>query len=158
MGYAIMQIKDANGNYVDWDGRLQALPDGTLGQIVVKKVMETNVLRAKGIDIDVPASQTVVVVTHSVPVGQAHKVFGYGLSPEITSLDFFQLKKGASIESKVYVNTYEGGIVDDYVLVDNRAGGAPVVVTLEVHNSNTIQARKASGFILVEDVTNALPA
>lgn len=158
MGYAIIQIKDANGNYADWDGRLVALPDGTLGSIVVKKVLETSVLRAKGIDVDVPALQTVAVVTHSVPVGKAHKVFGYGLSPDTTSVDFFQVKRDASIESKVYVNTYEGGIVDDYLLIDNRAGTAPVVVALEAHNSNAVQARKASGFLLVEDVTNALPA
>jgi len=158
MGYAIIQIKDENGNYVDWDGRLVALPDGTLGSIVVKKVLETSVLREKGIDVDVAGGQTVVVVTHSVPVGSAHKVFGYGLSPEATSLDFFQVRKDAVVQSKVYVNTYEGGIVDDYILIDNRGGSAPVVVVLEAHNSNAIQSRKASGFLLVEDVTNALPS
>lgn len=158
MGYAIIQIKDANGNYVDWDGRLVALPDGTLGSIVVKKVMEENVIRQKGIDVDVPGGQTVVVATHNVPVGQAHKVFGYGISPDTTSVDFFQVKKDAAVESKVYVNTYEGGIVDDYILIDNRNGAVPIVVVLEVHNSNALQARKASGYLLVEDITNALAA
>ncbi len=158
MGYVITQIKDANGNYVDWDGRLVALPDGTLGSIVVKKVLETSVIRAKGIDVDILGAQSVAVVTHSVPVGQAHKVFGYGLSPDTTSVDFFQVKKDAAVEAKIYVNTYEGGIVDDYILIDNRQGSAPIVVVLEAHNSNALQPRKASGFLLVEDVTNALPA
>src|SRR5690349_891333 len=56
MGYQIVQIKDANGNYVDWDGRLVALSDGTLGSIVVKRVLEDHVTRDKGLDVNLPAN------------------------------------------------------------------------------------------------------
>lgn len=155
MAYAIMQIKGADGTYTDWDGKLVALPDGTLGQIVVKKVLESRVSRAKGLDVNLPVNADSVVVTHSVPVGQVHKVFAYALSPDSTMVDKFTVKVDASAESIVYTRTYDGGDVEDYILVDNTAGSAPKVVTLTAHNSDLTTAHKASGHLLVEDVTDS---
>lgn len=60
-----------------------------------------------------------------------------------------------TVQAVVYTNTYQGGDVDDYILIDNSAGSAPVVVTLTAHNAHLVQAYKASGHILVEDVTDS---
>lgn len=158
MGYAIIQIKDANGHYVDWDGRLVALPDGTLGSVSVKNIIEAATVRAEGIDVNVPAAQTVTVATVTVPVGKAYRIVGYGLSPETTALDYFQVKQDAAVKSKIYVNTYEGGIVPDNLLIDNRQGTAPVVVVLQAHNGDALQAHLASGFLVGADVSNKLEA
>ena len=158
MGYAIIQIKDAAGNYVDWDGRFVALPDGTLGSVSVKHLIEAPTVRAEGIDVNVAAGQTVTVATVTVPVGKAYKVTGYGLSPETTAIDYFHVKQDAAVKSKIYVNTYEGGIVPDNLLIDNRQGAAPVVVVLQAHNMDALQVHKASGFLVGADVTNKLEA
>jgi hypothetical protein len=156
MGYAIMQIRDAAGNYVDWDGKLVALPDGTLGQIVVKKVLEEKVSRDEGLDVALPANVDTTVVTHSVPVGKAHKVFAYSLSPDSTGVDKFTIKIDATAKASVYTRTYAGGILDDYILIDNTTGSAPKVVTLVAHNADLATAHKASGVLLVEDVTDSM--
>ena len=156
MGYSIMQIKDGTGTYVDWDGRLVALPDGTLGSIVVKKVLEEKVTRAKGLDVNLPGNSDTTVVTHSVPVGKAHKIFGYALSPDSTGVDKFTIKIDGVAESMVYTRTYDGGDVSDYILIDNTGGAVPKVVTLVAHNGDMISAHKASGHLLVEDVTDSM--
>lgn len=154
MGYAITQIKDANGNYIDWDGRLVPQADGTLGSVVIKKVLEERVIRAHGEDVTLPPSADTTVATHSVPVGEVHKVFGYALSPDNSNVDKFLVKVDATLQAVVYTNTYQGGDVDDYILIDNSAGSAPVVVTLQAHNASLATPRKASGHLLVEDVTD----
>jgi hypothetical protein len=154
MGYSIMQIKGGDGSYQDWDGKLVALPDGTLGQIVVKKVLESRVKRAKGLDVNLPTNADTVVASHSVPVGEMHKVFAYALSPDSTMVDKFTVKVDGVAESVVYTRTYDGGDVEDYILVDNTAGSAPKVVSLVAHNSDLTTAHKASGHLLAEDVTD----
>jgi hypothetical protein len=154
MGYQIIQIKDATGQYVDWDGRLVALPDGTLGSIVVKRVNELKVTRAKGLDVNLPVNADTTVVTHSVPVGKVHKVFAYGLSPDSTMVDRFTIKIDVVSEALIYTRTYDGGDIEDYILIDNRAGPNPKVVTLVAHNEDALQSHKASGHLLIEDVTD----
>lgn len=158
MGYAIIQIKDANGNYVDWDGKLVALPDGTLGSIVVKKVLEDHVTREKGLDVNLPANSDTTVVTHNVPVGKVHKVFGYGISPDSTSVDKFTVMIDGVAEAIVYTRTYDGSDIEDYILVDNTGGSVPRVVTLVAHNGDALTPHVASGHILVEDVTDSQAA
>ena len=155
MGYAITQIKDANGNYIDWDGRLVPQTDGTLGSVVIKKVLEEKVIRAHGEDVTLAVNADTIVATHSVPVGKVHKVFGYALSHDNSNVDKFSVKVDAVVQAVVYTNTYQGGDVDDYILIDNSAGSAPVVVTLTAHNAALATARKGSGHILVEDVTDS---
>jgi hypothetical protein len=155
MGYQIVQIKDPNGNYIDWDGRLVAGADGTLGSIVVKKVLEEKVTRDKGLDVNLPANADTTVVTHSVPVGKVHKVFAYGLSPDSTAVDTFSVKIDGVAEAKVYTRTYDGSDIEDYILIDNSAGSAPKVITLTAHNSDALTAHKASGHLLIEDVTDS---
>lgn len=157
MGYAIMQIYDtASGRYVDWDGHIQPGADGTLGSVVIKKVIEEKVTRAKGLDVNLPGGTDTTVVTHSVPIGKAHKVFAYALSPDSTGVDKFTLKVDAVAESVVYTRTYDGGDLADYVLIDNTAGSAAKVVTLVAHNGDAVVAHKASGHILIEDVTDVM--
>lgn len=156
MPFAIMQILDpATGRYVDWDGKLHPGADGTLGQIVVKKVLEERVLRVKGIDVVIAANGQAAIATHSVPVGQVHKVFGYALTANSPNVDWFKVEVAGQGEAKVYAATYEGGIVDDYLLIDNSAGAAPVAVVLMAHNADPVSSRLASGVLLVEDVTNS---
>lgn len=158
MGYSIVQIKDANGNYVDWDGKLVALPDGTLGSIVVKKVLEERVTREKGLDVNLPVSADTTVVSHSVPVGKVHKVFAYGMSPDTTAVDKFTVKIDGVAEAIVYTRTYDGSDIEDYILVDNTGGSVPKVITLTAHNSDAITAHKASGHLLIEDITDSQAA
>ena len=153
MGYAIMQIKDDDGDYIDWDGSLVPGPDGTLGSVVVKKVLEEHVLRAEGIDVAVAGAATVPVATHNVPVGEVHKVFGYGLSADDSGVDWFGVRVDGALKAKVYTRTYQGGQLDDYILIDNDAGASPVVVELVAHNSSALSPHEASGFVLVENVT-----
>ncbi|MHB8633030.1 MAG: hypothetical protein ACYDBQ_03550, partial [Thermoplasmatota archaeon] len=99
MGYAIMQILAADGvTYKDWNGQLVPLADGTLGSIVVKKVLEVNVQRAIGVDVALPGNAETTVATQAVPVGKVYKVFGYALSPDSTMVDLFRVKVGATIE------------------------------------------------------------
>jgi hypothetical protein len=155
MGYAIMQIKDATGTYVDWDGKLVALPDGTLGAVVVKKVLEEKVQRATGNDVVIGTNNSAVIATLNVPVGKVYKIWGYALSPDSTMIDLFTAKVGAVVQTTVYTRTYAGGVLEDYILVDNSAGGGAVAVTLIAHNSDTVQQHKASGYILAEDVTDS---
>ena len=154
MGYQIVQIKDANGNYTDWDGRLVALADGTLGSIVVKKVVERHVTRDKGLDVNLPANTDTTVVSHSVPIGKVHKVFAYGLSPDTTAVDKFSLKIDGVTEATIYTRTYDGSDIEDYILIDNTSGSAAKVVTLTAHNADTLTAHKASAHVLTEDITD----
>jgi hypothetical protein len=157
MGYAIMQIYDPTSErYVDWDGHILPGSDGTLGSVVIKKVIEEKVSRAKGLDINLPGNSDTTVVTHSVPVGKAHKIFAYALSPDSTGVDKFTIKVDGVAESIVYTRTYSGGDLDDYILVDNISGSAPKVVTLVAHNADAITPHKASGHILVEDITDVM--
>jgi hypothetical protein len=157
MGYAITQIWDPVAqSYVDWDGHILPGPDGTLGSVVIKKVLEEKVTRAKGLDVNLPGNSDTTVVTHSVPVGKAHKIFGYALSPDSTGVDKFTVKIDGVAESMVYTRTYQGGDVTDYILIDNTGGAAPVVVTLVAHNADLVTVHKASGHVLVEDVTDSM--
>jgi hypothetical protein len=155
MGYVITQIYDpVEQRYIDWDGRLVAGPDGSLGSVVIRKVLERKVTRAKGLEVNLPGNAETTVVTHNVPVGKIHKVFAYALSPNSTMVDKFTVKLDGTPESVVYTRTYDGGDLEDFILVDNSAGAAPKVVTLAAHNSDAITAHKASGHLLVEDVTD----
>lgn len=155
MGYAIMQIKDDNGDYIDWDGALVPGPDGTLGSVVIKKVLEEHVSRAQGVEVPVPANSEAVVASHSVPIGEVHKVFGYGLSADGSNVDYFAVHVAGVAKAKVYTGTYAGGQLDDYILIDNTGGVAAVAVDLVAHNASGLSGAEASGFILVEDVTDS---
>jgi hypothetical protein len=155
MGYVITQIWDpTEGRYVDWDGRLVAGPDGSLGSVVIRKVLERKVTRAKGLDVNLPGNSDTTVVTHNVPVGKVHKVFAYALSPDSTGVDKFTVNVGAVAESIVYTRTYDGGDLEDFILIDNTTGSAPIAVTLVAHNADALTPHKASGHLLVEDVTD----
>jgi hypothetical protein len=127
-----------------------------LGSVVIKKVLEEKVTRAKGLDVNLPGNSDTTVVTHSVPIGKAHKIFAYALSPDSTGVDKFTVKKDGVAESIIYTRTYNGGDVEDYILIDNTAGSAAVVVTLIAHNADLATQHKASGHILVEDVTDSM--
>ena len=156
MGYVITQIYDpATQRYIDWDGRLVPGPDGSLGSVVIQRILEQKVSRAKGLDVNLPGNADTVVVTHSVPVGEVHKVFAYALSPDSTGVDKFTVKVDGVAESIVYTRTYDGGDLEDYILVDNSVGAAPVEVTLVAHNADVVTAHKASGHLLIEDVTDS---
>ncbi len=61
----------------------------------------------------------------------------------------------AVVQAVVYIRTYQGGDVDDFILIDNSVGTVPVVVTLTAHNAGLVTARKGSGHLLVEDVTDS---
>ena len=119
-----------------------------------RKVLEKQVTRAKGLDIDLPGNSDTVVVTHDVPVGKIHKVFAYALSPDSTGVDKFTVKVGATAESVVYTRTYDGGDLEDFILIDNSGGATPITVTLVAHNADIVAQHKASGHLLVEDVTD----
>lgn len=100
------------------------------------------------------ASDT-TVVTHDVPVGKVHKVFGYGISPDSTAVDKFSVKIDGVAEAMVYTRTYDGSDIEDYMVVDNTGGSVPKVVTLTAHNSSALVAHKASGHLLIEDITDS---
>jgi hypothetical protein len=154
MGYAIMQILAADGvTYKDWNGQLVALPDGTLGSVVVKKALEQHVQRDQGIDVVIGTNNAAVIATHAVPVGQMHKVWAYALTADSSMVDSFQVKVAGTAKTKVYTGTYHGGLLEDYVLIDNTTGGAPVAVTLEAHNNDPVNQHHASGYVLSEDIT-----
>lgn len=154
MGYSIMQTRDpATGEYADWDGRLRDRPDGTLGSVVIKSVVERLVRRTTGSLVALPANATTTVATYSVPVGSVFKVWGYALSPDSLDVDWFRLSVGGVAEPEIYTRTYAGGMVVDYVLVDNTAGAAPVVVDLVAHNASLTNVRRAGGYVLLEDIT-----
>ncbi len=156
MGYVITQIYDpATQRYIDWDGRLVPGPDGSLGSVIIQRILEQKVSRAKGLDINLPGNSDTTVVTHSVPVGEVHKVFAYALSPDSTGVDKFTVKVDGIAESIVYTRTYDGGDLEDYILVDNTAGSVPKVITLVAHNSDALTPHKASGHLLIEDVTDS---
>lgn len=70
------------------------------------------------------ASDT-TVVTHDVPVGKVHKVFGYGISPDSTAVDKFSVKIDGVAEAMVYTRTYDGSDIEDYMLVDKRVARSP---------------------------------
>jgi hypothetical protein len=157
MGYVIMQIYDPTSQrYIDWDGHILPGPDGTLGSVDIRKVQEEKISRAKGLDVNLPGNADTTVVTHSVPVGKAHKIFAYALSPDSTGVDKFTVKVDGIAETIIYTRTYGGGDVTDQILVDNTGGSVPKVVTLVAHNADAITPHKASGHLLVEDVTDIL--
>lgn len=153
MGYAIMQVLDDSGDFVAWDGRLVPQADGTLGQVIVKDILEDHMVRVKGIDVAVGSGATVTVATLQVPVGAVYVVKGYGLSAQDSNIDTFTVKVDGVAESKVHLNTYQGGILRDYILIDNSEGLDPVDVVMEAHNGAGISSRVASGFLVAEDVT-----
>jgi hypothetical protein len=154
MGYAIMQIVASDGvTYKDWNGQLVAQPDGTLGSVVVKKALEAHVQRDQGIDVAVGTSNAAVIATHNVPVGQMHKVWAYALTADSTMIDSFQVKVAGTAKTKIYTGTYHGGLLEDYILIDNTTGSGVVAVTLEAHNNDAVTAHHASGYVLSEDIT-----
>jgi hypothetical protein len=120
-----------------------------------RPVLESRVIRAKGLDVNLPGNADTVIATHNVPIGKVHKVFAYALSPDSTGVDKFLVKVDGVSEALVYTRTYDGGDLDDYILIDNTSGAAPKVVTLVAHNADVLTAHKASGHLLVEDVTDS---
>jgi hypothetical protein len=71
-------------------------------------------------------------------------------------VDKFTIKIDGVAESIIYTRTYNGGDVDDYILIDNTGGATPKVVTLVAHNGDLTTTNKASGHLLVEDVTDVM--
>lgn len=106
-------------------------------------------------EVNLPGDQEVVVASHQVPVGEVHKVLGYGLSADNTGVDYFGVKVSAALKANVYTRTYAGGQLDDHTLIDNTGGAAPVDVELIAHNDQALSQAEASGFVLIENVTNS---
>lgn len=123
--------------------------------MVIKKVLEEHVSRAQGVDVPIPANSEAVVASHSVPLGKVHKVFGYGLSADGSNVDYFAVHIDGVAQAKVYTGTYAGGQLDDDILIDNTSGAAAIDVDPVVHNASDLSGAEASGFILVEDVTDS---
>jgi hypothetical protein len=154
VSYAIVQIVSADGvTYKDWNGQLVPLADGTLGSVVVKKALEAHVQRDQGIDAVIGANNAAIIATHNVPVGQMHKVWAYALTADSTMIDSFSVKVAGAAKTKIYTGTYHGGLLDDYILIDNTTGSGVVAVTLEAHNADPVTAHHASGYVLSEDIT-----
>ncbi len=155
MGYSIQQIRDPDtGEYVDWDGRLKERPDGTLGSVHIKSVVERKVRRGKGSLVPLPVNDQAVVASYSVPVGAVFKVFGYAVSPDSLDVDWFRVEVNGAAEPETYTRTYGGGMITDFILVDNSGGASPVVVDLVAHNASLLTPHSAGGYVLLEDITD----
>ncbi len=154
MTYSQLQIKDASGVWQDWNGQLQTLADGTLGSVKVASSNEGKVTRDEAHDVTLPVSATTDLVSHSVPVGKVHAIRGYAFTHDNSNVDKFTVLQDATTKATIYTATYKGGLLPEYLLVDNTAGSVPIVVKVQAHNNDGLVAHKGSAYILAEDVTN----
>lgn len=112
-----------------------------------------HVSRAQGVEVPIPADSEAVVASDSVPIGEVHKVFGYGLSADGQNVDHLAVHVNGVATAKVYTGTYASGQLDDYSLIDNTAGAAAMYMDLVAHNASGLSGAEA-GFILAEEVTD----